>query len=233
MIEHRALMTRDGVWLRERRGLPGLTRWRACGFAAANELQRATEWSAGRAAIRLGLTVYLGTALYRLIVLPPIKAIRSLREFDAIATHAFSERFGLKSSEWQVRADPASALGIVACAVRHETLATVAALAKSLSQPVWSARPWAAHALGHMAGATVGHAPLLLTEPDGMLVCTYGVGGNSDLRAFPRSARPGEALGALGLDATTARRWRSRIDDTAPVKGMRGDFCDLLAEATA
>jgi hypothetical protein len=140
----------------------------------------------------------------------------------------FKERLGLLSGDWDFRIDPASPAGVVACAVRRSSLATVEQVAKALSQRVKFIRPWAAVALSRAGAQRVGVATIV-REGDALLTCATAPSG-SQLRSMllgEHTERP--SLGALfpslrpGAAQAFAVRW-----EVVASRRVHSDFADLL-----
>jgi hypothetical protein len=230
MIEHRALITANGLYLRERRGVPGLAAWQSRGFVASDALDQLDAWSARSTRLRLGLTVYLGTSLCRLVILQDAKGVKNLREYEAIASHALADRLGLTPANWIVRVDPGSALGVVACAVRRETIERVVAVAARLAQPLRSIQPWAARALANASRRVEGAGvPLVLHEPGSTLALATDALGNTRFVALPESEAATSTLGLLGIEGANIRHVHAVVERSG-ARRLDGEFRDLLAE---
>lgn len=219
-----------GALVRERRGRAWFGPWHAAGHVARSEFEHASSGEGQRTHGRSGLVVYLSTALCRFLLMPPVKGVKSLRDYQMIATHAFADRLGLKPVEWQVRVDPGSSLGVVACAVRHETLALAKGLALHLSQPLHSVRPWAAVVLARVTPRGSARRPTLIFETDGVLLLGTDAEGGPQLRSLPPSASVVDALGTLGIEVSAAQQFGMAVDDSSATKPPRNDFLDLLVE---
>ncbi len=162
----------------------------------------------------------------RFLVLPTIKGIRTVREYEQIAQQNLVESLGLTSSEWQLRVDPSSTIGVVICAVRHETMQLAKGLAVHLKQSVRSVQPWAAALLDHQDVAKTGLPPTVLLEKDAILLFAQDSEGKCHLRSLPQSAPIEATLAAIGIDAASVRWFE--MSETAHQQPLRGDFLDLL-----
>lgn len=145
MTDYSALLTEAGADVRVRR-LP-FGGWQQHSFISAAELAQPSTAAAKDVRFSLGMTVYLGNALVRLAVLPPVRNAKSISDFKAIAAHVLEQRHGLTQAEWEIAADPTSELGLVACAVRREALTTARRLTERLGRRLRRARVWAGEAL--------------------------------------------------------------------------------------
>jgi len=145
MTDYSALLTEAGAVVRVRR-LP-FGGWQQHSFISAAELARPSAAAAKDLRFSLGMTVYLGNALVRLAVLPPVRNAKSISDFNAIAAHLLEQRHGLTQAEWEITADPTSELGLVACAVRREALTAARRLTERLGKRLGRARVWAGEAL--------------------------------------------------------------------------------------
>ncbi len=170
MIEYSALLTQAGAHVRARRFPLGA--WAPHSFVAADEITEPVG-SRTRGRLGLGMTVYVGNGLVRLALLPPVRDAKSLKDFTAIASHILSQRHGLTSSEWEIAADPASPLGLVACAVRREALQSAKRLSERLGQRLRCARVWAGEAL-----PCVEDRPVLLDDGEATVMFVPGKSGN-------------------------------------------------------
>jgi len=228
MIEHSVYIDGQSIHLRSRRGLPGLSPWEHVIALPMTQAEQLVEHALRSTRPRLGVGVYLGLALCRVLSLAPVASVRSLQDYEAIAAHMFKERLGLLSSDWDFRIDPASPAGVVACAVRRSSLGTVEQVAKALFQRIKFIRPWGAVALSRAGAQRVGVATIV-REGDALLTCATAPSG-SQLRSmllgehterpslgvlFP-SPRPAAVQAfAVGREADASRR-------------LRSDFADLL-----
>jgi hypothetical protein len=154
--------------------------------------------------------------------------VRSLRDYETIAAHAFAQRLGLHASEWIVRVDPASAAGVVACAVRRDTMELAAAIAARLSQPLRSVQPWAALVLRHLGAQRPGVATVV-REPGALLAALASPQGFA-IRTFAfASPVDGNQLHTLmGAKVASRQQVFELRDASGATNRPREDFCDLL-----
>lgn len=216
MIEYSALLTQAGAYVRARRFPLGA--WANQEFVPTDQLAKTPSASTGGSRFSLGISVYLGNALVRLAVLPPVRDAKSMSDFTVIASHALEQRLGLAANDWEVATDPTSRLGLVACAVRRDALRTAQRLAERLGQRLRCARVWAGAALPHLEAE-----PSLLDDGEATVIFMPGASERLPQLHVTLNDQASRFIASAGIEHA---RCIARSDESDG--RLRKDFLDQL-----
>lgn len=231
MIEHSVLLDGESLHVRARRGLPGVSAWGHVASVPASEHARLAEVAALTTWPRLGVRIYVGSALCRVLSLAPVTSVKSLGDYEAIAAHMFKERLGLLTGEWEFRVDPSSRAGVIACAMRRSAIAVAGQAAGSLGQRIRWIQPWAATVVAQVSAQRKGVATIV--HEQGALLACSAAGTGPQIRSLPVGGVGDPPSAAVLFGGSSAAMQVFRVRDTRSGTGrLPGDFTDILERQT-